>query len=72
MEMMKKPELGRPAYQRGEIVKFKVGEEEKVGEVYIVDAYGTFGQSEEPSYDVLVTAEECLYKHVRESLLERG
>lgn len=42
------------------------------GEVYIVDAYGTFEQNEEPSYDIMVedwrgTGEPMLVKHIRES-----
>lgn len=71
--------IGKPKYKVGDRVSFKIkddGEDFIVsGKVYIVDAYGTFEQNEEPSYDVM--AEEshydkdssCLYKHVRESSL---
>ena len=43
--------------------------EMKEGYVYIVDAYGTFFQVEEPSYDIVVkeTRGECVYKHIPES-----
>lgn len=63
--------LGRPLYMRGETVRFLWNDsEEKHGTVEIVDSYGTFEQSEEPSYDVHVTDENgrtALYKHVRQS-----
>lgn len=71
--------IGKPKYKKGDRVTFKIYDEGKEffisGKIYIVDAYGTFEQNEEPSYDVM--AEEshydkdssCLYKHVRESSL---
>ena len=33
----------------------------------MVDAYRTFEQSVEPSYDVFVEEDNCLYKHICES-----
>ena len=78
--------LGKPKYKLGDTVSFryKPGNElvqlknlkdEYIvtGSVYIVDAYGTFEQNEEPSYDVMVVSGElpigypCLFKHLRES-----
>ena len=71
--------IGKPKYKVGDKVSFKIKDDGETfiinGKVYIVDAYGTFEQNEEPSYDIM--AEEshydknspCLYKHVRESLL---
>lgn len=63
--------IGKPKYERGDIVKFTFRKPgvavDKVGYVYIVDAYGTFDQTEEPSYDVMVDMDHCLYKHIRES-----
>ena len=61
--------LGQPKYERYDIVKFYFGKEEKEGYIYIVDAYGTFEQDEEPSYDIMVDGgdESGLYKHCRES-----
>lgn len=63
--------LGQPKYKKGDIVKIRFEKPdrviERVGYVYIVDAYGTFGQSEEPSYDVMVDMDKCLYKHIPES-----
>ena len=66
---------GRPRYQNGEMVmvEFRIrgtdDYEVKSGIIRHVDAYGTFGQNEEPSYDITVSdgEEKCLYKHVRES-----
>lgn len=34
--------------------------------IQIVDAYGTIEQEDEPSYDICVEEENCLYKHIRE------
>lgn len=39
----------------------------KRGRVYAVDAFGTVEQSEEPSYDIMVEEDKCLYKHICES-----
>lgn len=71
--------LGKPIYKENDIVKFNLTLSEDsiiecVGKVYIVDAYGTFEQNEEPSYDIMVdkwldTNEPCLVKHIRESQL---
>lgn len=63
----KTPVLGRPRYHREDIVRMKWDETEKIGKVYIVDAFGTFEQSEEPSYDIFVEEDHCLYKHICES-----
>ena len=62
--------LGKPKYNKGYKVKFNCMGKKKVGLVYIVDAYGTFDQSEEPSYDVMIVEENCLYKHIRESQVQ--
>lgn len=70
-EGRKKPQIGSPAFVRGEIVSFYWGENQKTGKVSIVDAHGTFEQNEEPSYDVYVKEDNCLYKHIRESSLRR-
>lgn len=52
------------------MVKFKIDDQIKIGTIEIIDAYGTFFQTEEPSYDVMVKVENCLYKHIRESFIE--
>ena len=61
--------LGQPKYERYDIVRFNFCGEVKEGYIYIVDAFGTFEQEEEPSYDILIVggSNQGLYKHVRES-----
>lgn len=62
------PVLGRPRYDYGDTVRFAWGAGgEKTGVVRIIDAYGTFEQNLEPSYDVYIESERCLYKHICES-----
>ena len=59
--------IGKPKYKREDNVAFMFNGVEKCGVIYIVDSYGTFGQNEEPSYDIYYPLENCLFKHVRES-----
>lgn len=54
-------------YHRQDLVMFLLQKELKIGVVWIVDAYGTFEQNEEVSYDIYVEEENCLYKHIRQS-----
>ena len=67
--------IGRPRYTYGDSVCFAItidGEKNVFeGTVEMVDAYGTFEQNEEPSYDIMVNAHDvpCLFKHIRESLI---
>ena len=64
--------LGKPKYKVGDKVSFEFDGIVLVGEVYIVDDYGTFEQNEETSYDVMVGDEykyKGLHKHIRESNL---
>ena len=68
--------IGNPKYKEGDIVTFTIETEDGtsfdlVGEVYIVDAFGTFEQNEQPSYDIMVEhshfdGKRCLYKHLIE------
>ena len=64
------PIPGKPRYNLGDMVNF-VWDTDciKNGKIYIVDAYGTFEQNLEPSYDILVEEENCIYKHICESEL---
>lgn len=57
--------MKQPSYKRGDTVVFEWQDDLEIGEVYIVDAYGTFESPGEPSYDIMVG--EALYKHVPES-----
>ena len=67
------PLLGKPRYEMNQPVKFQVQikdvQEEKIGIVAIRDAYGTFSNPEEPSYDIYGMYEDdiCLFKHHPES-----
>ena len=79
--------MKRPDYKEGDVVRFKLlykhpSDDEYQdlileGTVEIVDAYGTFGQNEEPSYDILIQDPRVcdgsltLVKHIRESSLLR-
>lgn len=77
---MEKGKLGYPKYKVDDTVYFnfvdKNGNTIKLtGKVYIVDAYGTFEQNEEPSYDIMAydfNGQNCLFKHIRESGLLDG
>lgn len=68
--------LGKPKYKVDDVVKFTIDGKEYEGEVFIVDAYGTFFQNEEVSYDIMVEDSpfggSCLFKHIRESSLNKG
>ena len=59
--------IGKPKYKYEDNVTFIFKGKEKSGIIYIVDSYGTLGQSEEPSYDIYSPLENCLFKHIRES-----
>lgn len=58
-------------FKRNDMVVFKIGDDEKCGMIQIVDAYGTFEQEDEPSYDICVEEENCIYKHIRETAIIR-
>ena len=63
--------LGNPKFSIYDLVRFKLDDGiERQGLVYVVDAYGTFEQNEDVSYDIMVTSENCLYKHVKEKFVE--
>jgi len=62
---------GETKYKKGDIVKFRYMNDIYTGTIRIVDAYGTFEQCEEPSYDIMVEnnpeGNKCFYKHIVES-----
>lgn len=64
--------LGKPKYMRDEEVMFYWDNDRdyKLGRIVVVDAYGTFEQSKEVSYDIQVS-DGAWYKHIPESLVER-
>ena len=61
--------IGKPRFKESDRVSFVIENELVEGIIYIVDEYGTFEQSEEPSYDVLAEFKgtKCLVKHISES-----
>lgn len=64
--------VGQPKYKWRDCVRFEIGDKRLEGVIEIVDAWGTFEQNEEPSYDILCKEENCLYKHILESeIIER-
>lgn len=63
--------LGEPKFDYGDTVKFKFGDETKVGTIEIIDAYGTFFYKEDVSYDIMVKKENTLYKHIHEKFVEK-
>ena len=70
---MGKNTVGSPKYAYGDIVSFSLPEYGTLsGKIIIIDAYGTFEQSEEPSYDLIADdtdGQPCIVKHIRESAL---
>lgn len=60
--------LGKPKFKRGEKVIFKMYGQDIEGTIEIIDAYGTWLDSTDVSYDILVKGYpyDCLYKHISE------
>lgn len=65
--------LGQPKYKRGDKVQvdLQANEPAKIGIIAIVDAYGSWEVSDEPSYDILLmeSNEPFLCKHVGEQYI---
>lgn len=62
--------LGKPKYKMDDRVVFITGKNMTLeGNIYIIDAWGTFDQDKEVSYDIMVGSgdDRCLYKHVVET-----
>ena len=66
IDLERKATMVEPKFKVGDKVKFVLEGEVVVGEVAIVDRYGTFMQTEEPSYDILAVwnGEKALIKHI--------
>ena len=63
--------LGKPKFELNDKVSFTLQEKTIEGVVYIVDAYGTFENPNEVSYDVFSDDENVLYKHIPERLVKK-
>lgn len=66
---------GKPKYDYGQKARFTISDQEgnaleKIGTIEIIDRYGTFFDSSDVSYDILVEDENCLYKHNTERQVE--
>lgn len=76
--------IGKPKFKRGEKVKFVLEDKEYIGEVWIIDKYGTFDDDSDVSYDIMVKDafkegddfyrpnknNDCLFKHITEKLVK--
>ena len=75
--------FGKPKYVDGDIVKFQVLTdyktqkiEELIGSIYTVNAWGTFQDNGDVSYDILVKGYfgpdtgDCLFKHIPEFMVD--
>ena len=68
--------LGKPKFNYGDIVSFKLEDTVYIGHIYIIDKYGTFENDSDVSYDIMVDEwgekkEKCLFKHITEKLVEK-
>ena len=67
--------IGKPKFEYGQKVRFTISDQngnsiEKIGTIEIIDRYGTFFDTSDVSYDILVEDENCLYKHITERIVE--
>lgn len=71
--------IGKPKYKMGDKVSFTLRDDNDIfnceGEIWVVDAYGTFRQNTEPSYDIMVenwrnSGTQMFVKHIEESLID--
>lgn len=75
--------IGKPKYNCKDNVRFKLEDKEYIGEVWIIDKYGTWDDPSDVSYDILVEDafkegdehykpgkdNSCLFKHITEKLI---
>ena len=70
---------GKPKFKYGDTVQFTLGGKTLVGEVYIIDEYGTFDNPSDVSYDIMVKNYQIdggepfdvLFKHITESKVSK-
>ena len=59
--------IGQPKFKKGDLVAFDFGKNNRlIGEVCVVDKWGTFEDPSDVSYDIFVKEDNCIYKHIRE------
>lgn len=64
---------GKPKYKQNDRVVIQVKEELRTGRVVVVDACGSYFNTKEPSYDILIRMPEggeVTYKHIPESSVQ--
>ena len=64
--------IGEPKYRKNQNVKFTICGKTIKGKIHIIDKYGTFEQNDEVSYDIFSEEDNCLYKHIPESMVRKG
>ena len=62
----------KPKFKYKDKVQFSFRNETKVGEVWVVDAYGTWDDPSDVSYDIYVESENMLYKHFSEKYVTKA
>lgn len=76
--------IGKPKFKHGDKVKFVLEDKEYIGEIWIIDKYGTFDDDSDVSYDIMVKDafkegddyyhpnknNDCLFKHITEKEVE--
>lgn len=66
--------IGKPKFKHGDKVQFKISDELYVGNIYIIDEYGTWDDPSDVSYDIMVddyNGAPCLFKHITEKLVSK-
>lgn len=61
--------IGKPKFKIGDKVSFKLEDKTITGEIHIIDPYGTFEDDSDVSYDIFSESENCLFKHINETLV---
>lgn len=70
--------IGKPKFNYKDRVIFNIDGMDLEGKVYIIDAYGTFFDDSDVSYDIMVENDprhnggKCLYKHIKEKFVRKA
>ena len=60
--------IGKPKFDYNDEVFFEIDGKKIIGNIYIIDAYGTFFDPSDVSYDIITGEgdDKILYKHISE------
>lgn len=61
--------LGKPKFAIDDVVRFRIADRTLIGTIVVIDEYGTWEDASDVSYDIMVTLENTLYKHIPECLI---